>query len=394
MINAAILGYGTIGSGVVKVLDENRDIIAQHAGDTIKVSKVLDLRDFPGSPIENILTHDFEDIVNDEDIDIVVEVMGGVRPAYDFVRRCLENGKSVVTSNKALVAAYGPQLLKIAASNRVNFLFEASVGGGIPIIRPLTTCLTADDILEISGILNGTTNYILTKMYNEGSEFEPSLKEAQDLGYAEADPTADVEGHDSCRKIAILAALANGQFVDFEDIRCEGITRITAADTAFAKAIGRKIKLLGTSFKQGGKVYAEVAPALIAPGHPLYAVDDVMNAIMVKGNMLGDAMFYGAGAGSLPTASAVVSDMIFEARHLDENMGLMMKPEKMKLGDILDTQACYYIRVPKEYEVSFEAAQELFLEEYPDVKAYITGPMTRPVPQGLEPQDYICMKLK
>ena len=394
MINAAILGYGTIGSGVVKVLDENREIIARHAGDSIQVSKVLDLRDFPGSPIENILTHDFEDIVNDEDIDIVVEVMGGVRPAYDFVKRCLENCKSVVTSNKALVAAYGPQLLKIAKQNRVNFMFEASVGGGIPVIRPLTRCLTADNILEISGILNGTTNYILTKMYNEGSEFGPSLKEAQDLGYAEADPTADVEGHDSCRKIAILTALANEQFVDFEDIRCEGITGITAADTAFAKATGRKIKLLGTCFKQNGKVYAEVAPVMIAPGHPLYAVDDVMNAIMVKGDMLGNVMFYGAGAGSLPTASAVVSDIIVEAKHLNENVSMTMDPEKMQLGNIFETQSCYYIRVPENYEVSFETEQEIFLEEYPEVKAYITGTMIRPELDGLEPSDYICMKLK
>lgn len=376
MINVAILGYGTIGSGVVEVLDKNRKIVAEHAGEEIRVTRVLDLREFPGSPIEKILTHDFNDILNDEDIDIVVEVMGGVRPAYDFVKSCLESGKSVVTSNKALVAAYGPDLLMTAADNRVNFMFEASVGGGIPIIRPLLRSLTADDILEITGILNGTTNFILTKMYNEGSAFEPTLKEAQSLGYAEADPTADIEGHDPCRKIAILTALANGQFVDFQDIKCTGITGITAADIAFAKALGKKIKLFGTSFKQDGVTYAEVAPCMIGSDNPLYAVDDVMNAILVKGNMLGDAMFYGAGAGSLPTASAVVSDIIVEARHLDENIEIKMAPEKMQLGDISQAASKYFVRLPKDAQVSFEFEQEICLEEYPEYKGYVTCAMT------------------
>ena len=392
MINVAVMGYGTIGSGVVEVLDKNRKIVAEHAGEEIRVTRVLDLREFPQSPIEKILTHDFNDIAQDDDIDIVVEVMGGVRPAYDFVKTCLETGKSVVTSNKALVAAHGPELLKIAAQNRVNFMFEASVGGGIPIIRPLLRSLTADDILEITGILNGTTNFILTKMYNEGSAFEPTLKEAQALGYAEADPTADIEGHDPCRKIAILTALTNGRFVDFQDIKCTGITGISAVDIAFAKALGRKIKLFGSSFKQDGVTYAEVAPAMIGPDHPLYAVDDVMNAIMVRGNMLGDVMFYGAGAGSLPTASAVVSDIIVEARHLDENIEIRMEPEKMELGDIMKAGSRYFIRLSKDAPVNFEVEQEICLEEYPEYKGYVTGVMTGEEALGI--RDAGCIKLK
>jgi len=392
MINVAVLGYGTIGSGVVEVLDKNAAIVADHAGEEIRVSRVLDLREFPGSPVEKILTHSFDDIADDDSIDIVVEVMGGIRPAYDFVKRALENGKSVVTSNKALVAAHGPELLKIASDNRVSFMFEASVGGGIPIIRPLIRCITADDILEISGILNGTTNYILTKMYNEGVAFEPTLKEAQALGYAEADPTADIEGYDPCRKIAILTALANEQFVDFEDIKCTGITGITDADIAFAKALGRKIKLLGSSFTQHGVTYAEVAPAMIDSANPLYAVDDVMNAIMVVGNMLGTVMFYGAGAGSLPTASAVVSDIIVEARHLDENVEIKMAPEKMQLGDISQASSRYYIRMLRDQEPAFEYESEITLDDYPEYRAYVTKEMTGAQAETLDCLSYIKIK--
>ncbi|MBQ9032099.1 MAG: homoserine dehydrogenase [Parasporobacterium sp.] len=376
MINVAVLGYGTIGSGVVEVLSRNKEIVKKHAGDEIRVTHVLDLREFPGSPIEEILTHDFEEIAEDDTVDIVVEVMGGTGAAYKFVRKSLELGKHVVTSNKALVAAYGPELLRIAQENRVSFMFEASVGGGIPIIRPLLRCITADEIEEITGILNGTTNFILTKMYQEGSAFEPTLKEAQALGYAEADPTADIEGHDPCRKIAILTSLVLGRFVDFEDIRCTGITGVEEADIAFAKALGRKIKLFGSSFRQNGKVYAEVAPAMIGPEHPLYSVDDVMNAILVRGNMLGDVMFYGAGAGSLPTASAVVSDIIVEARHLEEHIPIPMDPEKMELGDILEAESEYYVRLPKEAAMPFACSRELSLNEYPQYRVYLTGPLT------------------
>ena len=384
MVNVAVLGYGTIGSGVVTVLSQNRAIVKEHAGDDVLVSHVLDLRDFPGSPVEKVLTHNIDDIIEDEDVDIVVEVMGGTRPAYDFVKRALEAGKSVVTSNKALVAAYGPELLQIAAENRVNFMFEASVGGGIPIIRPLLRCITADEVLEISGILNGTTNFILTRMYNEGSDFDPTLKEAQGLGYAEADPTADIEGHDPCRKIAILTSLVCGRFVDFEDIRCTGITGIAKEDITFAKALGKKIKLFGTSINKDGTVYAEVAPVMIGPEHPLYAVDDVMNAIMVKGNMLGDVMFYGAGAGSLPTASAVVSDIIVEAKHLDQNIPVKMEPEKMVLGDISEICSTYYVRLPKDTAPAFGVKQEISLEAYPDHKAYLTDDISGKVADAIK----------
>ena len=291
-----------------------------------------------------------------------------------------------------MIHKYGPELLKIAEDNRVNFMFEASVGGGIPVIRPLIRCLTADDILEISGILNGTTNFILTKMYSEGSDFEPTLKEAQALGYAEADPTADIEGYDPCRKIAILTSLAYGQFVDFEDIHCTGITGVTKEDIAFARAFGLKIKLFGSSFKQNGTVYAEVAPAMIGPEHPLYAVEDVMNAIMVRGNMLGNVMFYGAGAGSLPTASAVVSDMIVEAKHLDQNIPINIKPEKIVLGDISQAVSRYYVRLPKDVPADFGIVQEMELEEYPESRAYLTEPATGV--QAAAWKDAVYFKLK
>ena len=297
MINVSVLGYGTVGSGVVEILKENADLITKRAGEEIRVKSVLDLRDFPGDPVQDMIVHDFEEIKNDPDVQIVVETMGGVHPAYEFVKASLESGKSVSTSNKALVAAYGPELLEIAQEHNVNFLFEASVGGGIPIIRPLKISLAPDEILEISGILNGTTNYILTEMTNNGSAFDTVLKDAQDKGYAEKDPTADVEGYDACRKIAILTSLAYGKQLDFEDIYTEGITKITDRDICYAKKIGAKVKIFGSSKKVGDKVSAMVAPKLITSEHPLYSVDGVFNAILVKGNMVGDVMFYGQGAG-------------------------------------------------------------------------------------------------
>ena len=368
MIYAAILGYGTIGSGVYEVLDKNKDIIAKNAGDEIKVKYVLDLREFPGDPCESVLTHDFGDILNDPEVSIVCETMGGTGAAYKFTKAALEAGKSVVTSNKAVVAAFGPELLSAAKEKNVSYLFEASVGGGIPVLRPLLECVTADEIEEITGILNGTTNYILTKMYNEGSAFEPTLKEAQALGYAEADPSADIEGADPCRKIAILASLANGRFVDFEQISCEGITKITDADTAFAKAFGKKIKLVGTYRKIDEKLYAQVAPVLMGAENPLYAVDDVMNAVLVKGNMLGDVMFYGAGAGKLPTASAVVSDMIDIVKKGLCNIDIKMAPEALALEDTGLLKSRYYIRAKKSAAFAGEAG----LEAFPDEAAVIT----------------------
>ena len=281
MIKIAVLGYGTVGSGVVHVINTNSKIIAKRAGQEVEVKYVLDLRDFPDDPIQSKIVHDFEVILDDPEVSIVVETMGGTKPAYEYVKKSLLAGKSVCTSNKELVAAYGAELVHIAKTKTVNFLFEASVGGGIPIIRPLNQSLTADRIEQINGILNGTTNYILTKMANEGSDFADVLKEAQELGYAEKDPTADVEGYDACRKIAILTSLAYGQQVDYQDIYTEGITKITAEDFKYAKAIGAVIKIFGTSKKIGGKLYAMVAPQMIRSDNPLYAVNDVFNAICV-----------------------------------------------------------------------------------------------------------------
>ena len=311
MINIAVLGYGTVGSGVVEVINKNHASINKRAGQEVNIKYVLDLRDFPGDPVEKVLVHDYNVIVNDPEVKIIVEVMGGIKPAYDFTKQALEAGKSVCTSNKELVAAHGAELLAIAKANNVNFLFEASVGGGIPIIRPLNQSLTADEITEITGILNGTTNYILSKMTDEGKSFEEVLKRAQEKGYAERNPEADVEGYDACRKIAILTSLALGKQVDYQDIYTEGITKITKTDIEYAKALHASIKLLGTSkWEDDGKIYSMVAPFMIDSDHPLGHVNGVFNGIFVNGNMLGDTMFYGKGAGKLPTASAVVADVV------------------------------------------------------------------------------------
>ncbi len=345
MINVALLGYGTVGSGVVEVLNTNQESINKKAGDEINLKYVLDLRDFPGDPIQEKIVHDYEVIANDDSIDIVIEVMGGVEPAYTFVKRALESGKSVCTSNKELVAKHGAELLKIAKEKNINFLFEASVGGGIPIIRPLNSSLTADEIDEITGILNGTTNYILSKMADEGLDFDTVLKDAQDKGYAERNPEADVEGYDACRKIAILSSLAFGQQVDYEDIYTEGITKITAEDIKYAKAMGRSIKLLASSKKVDGKVYAMVAPGMVSTMHPLYSVSNVFNAIFAHGNVLGDVMFYGSGAGKLPTASAVVADAVDAAKHLHQNIITFWSSEKLALSDISTSKKRFFVRI-------------------------------------------------
>ncbi len=345
MINISVLGYGTVGSGVVEVLSMNQESISQKAGNEINVKYVLDLRDFPGDPIQEKVVHDFSIIANDPEVQIVVETMGGTKPAYDFVKEALEKGKSVCTSNKELVAKHGAELLAIAKENKVNFLFEASVGGGIPIIRPLNQSLTADEIDEITGILNGTTNYILTKMSTEGSDFDTVLKDAQEKGYAERNPEADVEGYDACRKIAILTSLAYGMQVDYEDIYTEGITKITDKDITYAKALGASIKIFGTSKKVDKKVYAMVAPMMINGEHPLYSVNDVFNGIFVHGNMLGDIMFYGKGAGKLPTASAVVADVVDAAKHLGTNIMTIWSKEKLELADIQDAKQKFFVRL-------------------------------------------------
>ena len=316
MVKVGILGYGTVGSGVFEILNKNSDIITKRAGQDIEVKYVLDLRDFPGDPAENYVVHDFSILENDDEVKIVVETMGGLHPAYEFVKASLLKGKNVVTSNKALVAAFGTELLQIARDKNVNFLFEASVGGGIPIIRPLQTSLAPDEIEEISGILNGTTNFILTKMTQDGMEFKDALALATELGYAEADPTADIEGLDAGRKVAILASVAFNSRVVFDDVYIEGITKITAKDIKYAKEMGCDIKLLGVAKNTEEGIEAYVCPMLIPSSHPLASVNDSYNAVFVNGDAVENAMFYGRGAGELPTASAVVGDLFDIARNI------------------------------------------------------------------------------
>lgn len=321
MVNVAILGFGTVGSGVYEILRKNSESISKKAGDKeIDVKYILDIRDFPDHAEAHLFTKNFDDILNDEDVSIIVEVMGGLEPAYTFTKSALLKGKTVITSNKELVAAHGTELLELAKKNDVNYFFEASVGGGIPIIRPLNQCLAANEISHLYGILNGTTNFILTKMFSEGASFESALKEAQDLGYAERNPEADVEGHDACRKTAILASLMTGKFIDYKDIPTEGITQISTVDVAMADKIGYVIKLIGSAqVSADGKVSAIVAPRLVSKESLLSDVSGVFNAILVRGDSLGDVIFYGRGAGKLPTASAVVADVIDAAKHMHVN---------------------------------------------------------------------------
>ena len=317
MVNVAILGFGVVGSGVAEVLAKNGDHIDKKVDNLIRLKYILDVRDFPDSPFADKFVKDFSVIEDDPDVNIVVETIGGARAAKDFTERALKAGKSVVTSNKELVAEHGYALLKLAEEHGVSYLFEASVGGGIPIIRPLNQCLAANEISEICGILNGTTNYILTRMIKAGLSFDTALKEAQANGYAEQDPTADVEGHDACRKICILASLAFGRHVYPSQVPTEGISSVTLADVAYADSCGKKIKLLGRAIRQeGDRVTAYVAPHLVDGEDPLSGVEDVFNAITVKGDAIGDVMFYGRGAGKLPTASAVVADVIDAAKHM------------------------------------------------------------------------------
>ncbi|EGD49217.1 homoserine dehydrogenase [Ruminiclostridium papyrosolvens DSM 2782] len=346
MVNVAILGYGVVGSGVAEVIKKNSESIRQRAGTEIKVKWILDIRDFPGSPDKDVLTKNADDVFNDSEVSIVVETIGGARIAHEFTKRALMAGKSVVTSNKELVATHGPELLQMAKENGVSYLFEASVGGGIPIIRPLNQCLAANEINGITGILNGTTNYILTQMKKEGKSFEAALKEAQQNGYAEQNPTADVEGHDACRKIAILSSIAYNEFVDCENIYTEGITKITVDDMKYADAIDGVIKLIAVSKKSGGKIFARVSPAIVRNEHPLSNVEDVFNAIVVNGDAVGDAMFYGRGAGKLPTASAVVADVIDIAKHPDSGTaGVWVRTEENNILPIEESTARFLVRV-------------------------------------------------
>lgn len=350
MVQIAVLGYGTVGSGVVEVLETNKEKIASRAGEELQVKYILDLRDFPGDLYEDKVVHDINIILEDPEVKVICETMGGMEPALSFSKRALLSGKSVCTSNKELVAAHGPELLKLAKENNCNYLFEASVGGGIPVIRPLNCALTAEKIESIYGILNGTTNYILTRMEKDGADFEEVLKEAQEKGYAERNPEADVEGYDACRKIAILSSLMTGKYVKYEDIYTEGITKITAVDFQYAKAMNKSIKLLAISKEEGDGYVAMVTPSMISKEHPLFCVNDVFNAIFMHGNMLGDTMFYGRGAGKQATASAVVADVVDCVRHMGETIPCIWDEEAVELKDYRDSAKKFFVRVKAEGE--------------------------------------------
>ena len=379
MIQVAVMGYGTVGSGVVEVIEKNKEEINKKSNEALNIKYILDLRDFPGDPYEEKIVHDVEVILNDPEVQIICETMGGLKPAYEFTKRALMSGKSVCTSNKELVATHGPELIQIAHEHTCNYLFEASVGGGIPIIRPLNYSLTAEKIDAISGILNGTTNYILTKMEREGAAFEEVLKEAQEKGYAERNPEADVEGYDACRKIAILSSLMCGKNVRYQDIYTEGITKITADDFKYAKVMDCTIKLLGLAKEENGGLYAMVSPFLISKSHPLSMVNDVFNAVCVHGNMLGDSMYYGRGAGKLPTASAVVSDVVDCARHIGKIITCFWDAEDVKLTNVDEVERAFFVRVEK-------AKEQEAKETFGDVKeitagvdgefAFVTGSMS------------------
>ena len=384
MTKVAILGFGTVGSGVAEVLSKNSQGSARRSGGEIQVKYILDVRDFPDSPFKDCFVKDFSIIENDPEVDVVVETIGGAKVALEFTTRALKAGKSVVSSNKELVATHGYELLQLAKANGVSYLFEASVGGGIPILRPLTNCLAANEVEQITGILNGTTNYILTRMIKAGLTFEQALKEAQDNGYAEKDPTADVDGHDACRKICILSALACGQHVYPQQVPTQGIREVTLADVAYADSCGYKIKLLGRCLREPeGKVCAFVAPHLVSCENPLAGVEDVFNAIAVTGNAVGDVMFYGRGAGKLPTASAVVADVIDIARDPKRDRGNQWGPGSEDLvvsSDSLTSR--WYVRA----NLSMDQARLACGEILPLARsgapaqeaAFLTQPMTYP----------------
>ena len=379
----ALLGYGTVGSGVVEVLEKNRELISARAGKEIEVKYILDLKDFSGQKIQEKIVHEYDVILNDGEVEIVVEAMGGIEPAYTYVKNALLAGKSVVSSNKALVAKYGAELMKIAREKHVNFLFEASVGGGIPILRALGSSLTGDEIEKVTGILNGTTNYMMTKMFYEGAAYAAVLKEAQANGFAEADPTADVEGYDACRKIAILTSIISGKMVDFEEIYTEGISKITTEDMKYAKALGMTVKLLAECEKVDGKWFAQVAPCLLSKEHPLYSVNEVFNAVFVKGNMLGDAMFYGSGAGKLPTASAVVADIVAEAKNPHTDIMNFWTEEKLELEKHTEMTRRFLVRIQGNQaeladciQKDFGEVQYVNLQEFDREFGFVTPVMT------------------
>lgn len=380
MAKIAIMGFGTVGSGVAEVLQMNQSDIRRKTSEAVEVKYILDTREFPGNPFEHLVVHDFSVIENDPEVCVVVEAIGGCGVALEFARRALQAGKHVVTSNKALVAAHGPELLELAKKANKNFLFEASVGGGIPVLRPIMFCLAGNQIEEICGILNGTTNYILTKMINENLAFADVLKDAQEKGYAEADPSADVEGLDACRKICILAALAFGQHIYPEQVYTQGITAISPEDIAFADAAGMKVKLFGRTYRmEDGRIAIYVSPHFIAASQPLAGVEDVFNAVMVRGNAVGDVMFYGRGAGKLPTASAVVGDVIDCVLH-DEN-----RREISWSGEAFAGVADFH-QLPLRWFVRSQASEDAVRAALPKAqllgvnagqRGFLTAPMTK-----------------
>ena len=387
MISVAIMGHGVVGSGVAEILYTHKQKLFAAIGEEIDVKHILDLRDFPDSPYAERFTKDFKDIVSDIEVRVVVETMGGLHPAYEFVKECLSCGKSVVTSNKELVAAYGAELLAIASEQNANFLFEASVGGGIPIIRPINQCLVANNVSEIAGILNGTTNFILTKMIHEGMGFDEALKLAQDLGYAERNPEADVEGHDACRKICILASLAFGKHIYPDAVHTEGITKIKAADVEYANAWGGVIKLIGSVKKLDKDTIDIIVAPMFVPNHSQLAnIDDVFNGIMVRGDCTGDVVFYGKGAGKLPTASAVVADIVDSIKHLKSRKYLSWADsDNSSVLPYEKSERAMYVRgETNDREAAYDEARAIFGEVHllskdsaPESEiAFITEPMT------------------
>ena len=374
MIKIAILGFGVVGSGTAEVLTENKKIIEERLGCEYSIKYILDLRDFPDSPFADLVVHDFNVILNDPEVTVVAEMMGGSHPAYDFSLACLKAGKNVVTSNKEVVSKFGVELCSVAAENNVRYLFEASVGGGIPVIRPIINDLASNKITTVRGILNGTTNYILTKMRDNGESFADALSAAQKLGYAEANPSADVDGIDAARKIVILAALASGTLIDPTSIHTEGITAISLTDTKLAEMLGCSIKLIGQAHVKNGKLTALVSPCFVPKTNPLSRIDDVFNGILIDANMVGEVMFYGPGAGKLPTASAVVADII----DIIANRDAEVKTIDWKAADTsdiadFDTFECKRVFIAKD-KLGLANATQLVVDD--KAYAYVTSPMT------------------
>ncbi len=387
MAKIAVLGYGVVGSGTVEVFYKNRENLEKKAGEPLDIKYILDLRDFPDSPYADKFTKDFNVILNDPEVTVVTEVIGGINPSYDFVKSSLLAGKSVVTSNKELVAKKGAELLTIAREKNVNFFFEASVGGGIPIIKPIHACLEANEIKEIAGILNGTTNFILTKMFRDGMAFDEALKIAQELGYAERNPAADVEGMDACRKICILASLSFGRHVYPENVHTEGITKVTPEDVDYMDSYNAKIKLIGCARREdNNEISIGVFPAVIKDESQLSGVSDVFNAILVRGDATGDVVFYGKGAGKLPTASAVVSDIVSAVKHTTTSRSLDWADSEQSFIRPFEQFTCgNYIRLlAKNPEETKAAVKNAFGDvEYLTSKnkadnelAFVTGVMT------------------